>query len=329
MRKMALWMAVFALVAGFACAGERVKIRVAFHPGLNGSMIPGSDRLPGNDFFAKHGLEVEWIKFTSGPPEVAAMVSGNIQLGFIGHGAHTLAAEEKINIVMLDSFTNNERIYVRKASGIDSVAGLKGKTVATQLGTSGEVVLNLALKRIGLTKEDVKLVNMDMGGAVAAFIANQVDAIACWGPHAVNVQEKVGMDNMLILASTAEFTDETVFASSWVGTPKYIDANRDTVVKFLMGLYDNYEYRAKNYDAVIKSAAEFNDRTFDDFNKTRDNFNFFVPAEIKKMLADGEVYEAYQKQLDYFIVDGKVKGGDVRKYVRTDLMKEALEKGGW
>ncbi len=328
--KTALVMLVFCFIASGALAGETkpIKVRVAYHPGLGGSLAPGVDRIPGNGFFAKRGLDVEWIKFTAGPPEVAAMISGDIQFGYIGHGAHTLAAEGKIDLISLSHLGNAERIFTRKNSGISDLAGLKGKTIATQLGTSGETILKLALEKAGLTREDVKVINMDMGGAVAAFIANQVDAIACWDIHATNVQEKVGRDNLIELASTDQFQNITSFPGSWAVTPKYAAENRETIVRFLMALHDCYDFRQKDYDAAIKSAAELNGRTFEDFNKTRDTLIFFPPAEQKKMFEDGSLKAIYQKQLDYFIKDGKVKSGDVNKYVRIDLMSEALGKGG-
>lgn len=323
--------AVFCAVAVAASGAEPepVKVRAAYHPGLGGSLTPGVDSIPGNAFFAKHGLDVEWIKFTSGPPEVAAMISGNIQFGYIGHGAHTLAAEGKIDIVFLNHLGNAERIFARKSSGIDSVAAMKGKTVATQLGTSGEVLLNLALGEAGMTRDDIDLVNMDMGGAVAAFISGQVDVIACWDLHAVNVQERVGRDNLNELAATSQYSDTNSFPGSWTVTPKYADENPDTVVRFVQALLDCQNFRARDYDAAIRSAAEFNDRTFADFTKTRDNFLYFAPAELRKMIGDGTVRKFYQALQDYFVRDGKVKGGNVDEYVRTDLMLKALDAGNW
>lgn len=305
---------------------EPVKIRAAYHPGLPGSITPGIDSIEGNHFFEKYGLEVEWVKFTSGPPEVAAMVSNDIQFGYIGHGAHTLAAEGNINIISMSHVGNSERIFVRNDSGIEKLEDLKGKTIATQLGTSGEVILDLALKSVGMSKDDVNVVNMDMSGAVAAFIAGQTDAIACWDTHAANVTEQVGEENLTLLAETSQFKDITAFPASWTATPKYIEENHDVVIRFILALYDIYQYRYTNFDDAIKVTAEFNDQTFEDFDKTRDNFIAYNPEETNQMLDDGSLLEIYQLQLDYLIENDKVESGDVNEYVRIDLMKEAMEE---
>ncbi len=303
---------------------ETVKIRVAHHAGLAGSIIPGIDTIEGNDFFKSEGLDVEWVKFTSGPPEVAAMVSGDLQFGYIGHGAHTLAAENKIHIISLNNLGNSERIMAHKASGITKLEDMKGKVIATQLGTSGEVILNLALNKAGLSRNDVTVMNMDMAGAVTAFIAKQVDVIACWDIHATNVMDKVGADNLNIIASTQDFSEESSFPSSWTVTPEYAEKNPDVVVRFIRALNKCYEYRDANYDESIRSAAEFAGSDYETFNKGRENVINFTPAQIKEYLDNGGMKAIYQLQLDYFIKEGKVKEGNVDTYVRTDLMEKAF-----
>lgn len=303
---------------------ETVKLRVAHHAGLSGCIIPGIDRVEGNQFFEKEGLEIEWVKFTSGPPEVAAMVSGDIQFGYIGHGAHTLAAENKINVISLNHLGNSEKIMVRKDSGIGKIEDLKGKVIATQLGTSGEVILNLALAGAGMTKEDMDIMNMDMAGAVTAFIAGQVDAIACWDVHATNVIDQVGIDNLNIIASTGQFSDQTAFPASWTATPEYIEKNHDVVVRFIRALNNCYDYRDAHLDESIKSASEFSGTDYETFNKTKNDAENFTSAQLKEMIDDGGLKSIYQLQLDYLIKDGKVKEGNVDTYLRTDLMKEAF-----
>jgi len=303
---------------------ETVKIRVAHHAGLSGSIIPGIDSIEGNNFFKSEGLDVEWVKFTSGPPEVAAMVSGDIQFGYIGHGAHTLAAENKINIISLNHLGNSEKILVRKDSGISKIEDLKGKVVATQLGTSGEVILNLALSRAGMTKDDIKIMNMDMAGAVTAFIAKQVDAIACWDVHTTNVMDNVGADNVSILATTDDFSDESAFPASWTVTPEYAEKNPDVVVRFIRALNKCYDYRGANLDESVKGAANFAGTEYETFNKTKNDAKNFSSTQLKELLNNGGLKAIYQLQLDYFIKEGKVKEGNVDTYVRTDLMEKAF-----
>ena len=89
------------------------------------------------------------------------MLSKDIQFAYIGHGAHSLAIQGKVNVLIPNALGKSEQIIVGKWANVNDVAGLKGKTVGTQLGTSGDIVLDIALRKAGITKSDVNVVNMD------------------------------------------------------------------------------------------------------------------------------------------------------------------------
>ena len=81
------------------------KISVAYHPGLASLCVPGVGE--GEGYFAEEGLEINWVKFTAGPTEIAAMVSGDLQFGYIGHGAHNLCAQGQAHVISLSHISNS------------------------------------------------------------------------------------------------------------------------------------------------------------------------------------------------------------------------------
>jgi NitT/TauT family transport system substrate-binding protein len=297
------------------------KLRVAYHPNMGGSsaIITGIKK----GFFAEENLEIELVKFTSGPPEVAAMVSGDIDLGYIGHGAHALAVKGQVHVITLDLLSKSEELLVRKSSGIAKVEDLKGKTVATQLGTSGEVTLNLALKRANMTKDDIKLVNMDMAGAVSAFIADKVDAVVVWAPYTVEIRNELG-DEALMLANSLSFSDEFVFPSSWVATPKYLSENEDKVVRFLKALHRAMDYRKEHLDEVVQYVAELNDIPLDSVMQEKETGEWLTGAQVRQYFADGTAKQWYEQQQQLFLDNGAVEQrAPVEDYVRFDLVEKA------
>lgn len=299
-----------------------ISINVAYHPGLAALCVPAVGEAKG--FFKEEGLKVNWIQFTAGPPEIAAMLAGDLQFGYIGHGAHTLCAQGEAQVVSLSHLSNSEEILVRASSGIKSIADLRGKRVVTQLGTSGETILNLAMERAGLTRKDVNVYAMDMPGAVSAFIAGQADAIASWDTHTVNIRKNV-TEPLRTLARTADFTDKMAFPASWVATPEYLAKNRDVAVRFARALDKIYDYRAAHMDETIQLSARFAGLNVTDLAATRDSAIFYSAKDLRDMLADGRLLGIYQAQLNGFVEAGKVTSGDVRKYVRTDIMEDALK----
>ena len=301
--------------------GDPIKVNAAYMPGLSALYVPGIDAKMG--FFKEEGLDVNWVKFTAGPPEIAAMVSGDLQFGYIGPGAHSLCAQDQAHVLTLATMSNTDQIVVRKNSGIKSIKDLAGKKVVTQFGTSGDTILTLALNREGMTKKQLNLVNMDMAGAVAAFIAGQCDAIATWDTHTVNIKKNTD-DDLIVLCRIGEFTDVISSPGSWVATPDYLEKNRDVAVRFLRGMIKINEYRKNNWEESIRLAAEFGKLDYSSINDTRDAAIYYTNEELKEMITTGEILALYQKQLNYFLENKVVEKGDVNRYVRVDLMKEAF-----
>lgn len=74
---------------------------------------------------------------------------------------------------------------------ITSVKDLKGKKIAVLAGTSAHYGLLQALKKAGLTKQDVIVMDMTPPDARSAFESNKVDAWAVWPPF-VQQEELTG-----------------------------------------------------------------------------------------------------------------------------------------
>ncbi|MBE9554495.1 MAG: ABC transporter substrate-binding protein, partial [Proteobacteria bacterium] len=65
---------------------------------------------------------------------------------------------------------------------IENIAGLRGKTVAVQPGTSRQFYLNALLREAGLNETDITTVAKAPGEAGLAFERGEVDAAVTWHP---------------------------------------------------------------------------------------------------------------------------------------------------
>ncbi|MBC8094303.1 MAG: ABC transporter substrate-binding protein, partial [Akkermansiaceae bacterium] len=74
--------------------------------------------------------------------------------------------------------------------GIKSIKDLKGKTVATELGTVEHFALLQALAKHGMTEKDIQFKNLAVPDAAAAFIAGKVDAAGVWQPWINQIQKE-------------------------------------------------------------------------------------------------------------------------------------------
>jgi len=84
---------------------------------------------------------------------------------------------------------------------IETVASLKGKTVAVDPDGTGRFYLNLLLREAGLSESDVNIVPLAPGGAGHAFETGQVDAAVTWEPWLDRTRMR---DRGHVLADTSE-----------------------------------------------------------------------------------------------------------------------------
>ena len=304
---------------------ELTKVKVAYHPNMGGATTIMTGIKSGA--FEEQGLEIELKKFTSGPPEIAAMVSGDIDLGYIGMGAHFLAIEGQVDLIAIDALGNSDRLLTRKDTGIESVEDLVGKTVAVPLGTSGETVFDLALKKAGVPRDQIKVVNMDIAGAVSAYISGQVDAAAIWAPYTLKAAETLGEDQVVELAKNEDFMPDYVFPSSWIATPKYIEENKDVVVKFVKGLYKAMDYRAENVDEMIDWTLEIVEDVEKESAKIEvGQMIMMTTSQINEAVESEDILKWFEGLEKLFLKTGKIEEVvAVEDFVRTDILKEALK----
>lgn len=159
---------------------ELTKVRVAFMPNMGSA----SSALAAKEFghFEDEGLDVEFTTFSNGPDEIAAMASGDIDIAQIGHGAHKLAIEGKATIFQMDATSLADAVLGNKERGVETLEDLKGKKIASSLGTSADIILKLALQDAGISEDEVEIIEMDASGVVPAMVSGKIDACATWSP---------------------------------------------------------------------------------------------------------------------------------------------------
>lgn len=65
---------------------------------------------------------------------------------------------------------------------LGSAETVKGKTLITNLGTTGHVQVQKWLEALGLTEDDIEIVQMDYASGYQAFESGEGDILATIGP---------------------------------------------------------------------------------------------------------------------------------------------------
>lgn len=315
--------------AGVTSTEERAKITIAYHPHITG--VGGILNAIDNGYFEEQNLEVELVQFTSGATELAAMASGEIDLGYLGVGAHVFAPQGQCAILALDSTDLSGEIMVRKDSGYASLSDLKGKNVAISAGTTSELVLSMALKLAGMEKSDVNMINMDASGKVTAFMTGQIDAISIEAPYTDQIRKEMGEENVVTINGSRDFLPEAVFTNSWVTTNKFLEKNEEVVVRFLKAWLKGTEDRYNSMEETVRKVADYINTDYDTAYLVVEKTNWLNQQDMKKLMEEGAMLQWYDTIKTMFLDAGLLDAQyDVapENYVKLHYLEQAMKEIG-
>ena len=136
--------------------------------------------------FEDQGLTVELTQFNNGGDLMTAMASGDIDIGYAGITPVMSSISQGVPVkVVSGAQIEGSALVAGKNSGINTVADLKGKTVATPgEATIQNMLLTSALTQAGVSTDDVEFTTMKAAQMTDALKAGQVDAMIIWEPYA-------------------------------------------------------------------------------------------------------------------------------------------------
>jgi len=173
------------LTAGVVAA-EPLKIGYSDWPGFTAWEIAKVKGL-----FKKHGVDVELVWFPIYTDSLTALNTGQLHCNLQTWNDTMAPLAEGValkNILILDNSFGNDALLAKP--GINSVKELKGKTIATEVGTCDQFLMLKALASAGMTEKDVTYSNLSVPDSAAAFMAGKVDAAVIWQPWVSQIQRE-------------------------------------------------------------------------------------------------------------------------------------------
>lgn len=256
-------------------------ITVGYHPDLHSSGMIETGNQQG--YWKRVGLKVDSKEFSDGPTEVQALAGGDIDFGYIGPGATWLPASGRATVVTVDSFSNGD--YVIGQPSITSLAQLKGKKVGYPEGTSGEMILRLALSKAGLTMSDIQKVPLDPDAVVPAFITKKIDVAAIWVPLSQTIKDKV--KGAHFLARDDDFAAQLKFPQSWIVSNSLLKSKPNVVKEFLEGFAMSNDYRMQHMSDVIAITSAATNVPKDALQAQATATTWISSADLRKNYQDG------------------------------------------
>src|SRR5256886_12181825 len=191
-------LAASAALAAPASAQDKVKVGV----------FPVSSSLPyfvavERGFFKDQNVEPEMVRLIGGPPNVAAMITNQIDASAVLVTIEGMTANiKKPGVAMYISVNSQNKTYqmeqfvVRKGFPATSLKDLKGAKIMSAPGPANVTMAKAALAAVGLKDGDYTIDQLDMGQHVNAMTAGPFDAGYTLEPNA-STMRKMGIATTL------------------------------------------------------------------------------------------------------------------------------------
>jgi len=210
--------------------------------------------------FLKHGIDLKLKVLATGQEMVKAVQAGEAQFLGAAYSNFPVAVERGFKgkgVVGLQGARTGMysdeamAIVTRKATGIAKVQDLIGKKVGTPTGGTADEYLGVVLRKAGIPREKIALLNVPPGNKVSALSSGQVDAIAGWEPYVTLMLEKVP-DAVLLQRGgglIGYFNDMSTLVD-------IIEKQPDMVYRYVVALAEAAQYTRQHVD----EAAEISTR---------------------------------------------------------------------
>jgi len=227
---------------GYQSSGDIVKARKTVEPRLKAL-----------------GVTVNWVgPFAAGPQLIEALNAGKVDIGSVGEtppifSQATIPGTPQFVYIAGRRPTDgtNQGIIVKANSPIKTVADLKGKKIAFQVGSNAQYLLAKALQEVGLKISDIQIVALTPSKARDAFIQGNADAWVGGDPFLAVVQS-TNTTPIRILRNAAGIN---ILGGFYLGRRSFVTQNPALVRVFLEEAETAGEFAEKNPTIIANQLA--------------------------------------------------------------------------
>jgi len=271
--------------------------------------------------FEKIGLPVEGVRAPVGRQTRDAMVAGRVDFGTFAVPTFLLGVDKGglVAVALAGNAGKTVHVLVRPDSPIRSVADLKGKRIATGVGSStDEVFRTRVAPQFGLTEGSYEPVNTLEPDKVGVLVARQVEASVSTEPF-ISIAEEQGLARSLV--SFEAYDPIPVVLAAGPGVP---EKRREAVVQFLRGWIATARlFREEPQRAAEIMTEVLNERGYK-----------VTPSVVSKALGRfdvqvemGKDFRAYAAaEAETLLKAGRIKAmPEWGKTLRSDLLEQAMK----
>ncbi|OMC34017.1 glycine/betaine ABC transporter substrate-binding protein [Mycobacterium sp. GA-1841] len=229
--------------------------------------FPSGDLIVKNNKWLEEALpdyNIKWTKFDSGADVNTAFIAKELDFASIGSSPVARGLSAPLNIpykvaFVLDVAGDNEALVARDGAGVNSIADLKGKRIATPFASTAHYSLLAAVAQNGLSPSDVQLIDLQPQAILAAWGRGDIAAAYSWLPT-LDELRKTGRDLITSrqLAKDGKPTlDLSVVSDEFADAhPEVVDIWRQQQARALDVIHNDPQAAAKAIAAEVGLSPE-------------------------------------------------------------------------
>jgi NitT/TauT family transport system substrate-binding protein len=268
------------LAAAPAKADDRIRILSPTWSGYAPVFVAGD-----LGYFKAAGLDVD-LKFDDERADVmAAMTRKDIEMEMRTTGEYQgrprTAETPGVIIGTIDESLGGDGVIAE--GSIKRVADLRGKTVASELNIPARLLLQLELKKAGMSLKDLTLKEIATGDTVAVFADPSITAVATYEPYLSQAMKTNSARSPVEIVSSKSYPG--YITDVFIVRQDDLKANPDKYKRFLVAVYKAITYFKTNRTEFIKLAAPHYKLSPADFAASIDNTLIYTDlGESQKLM---------------------------------------------
>ena len=280
--------------------------------------------------WAKEGIEIEPREFSTGVELFQALVGGSLDVLTTGGVLSNFPARGQGKVFLINDLEfATGQIWANPELGVNSLADLKGKKVATTRGTTAHNLLHQAMKSVGLdSNKDVEIINQRMPDAVTSFIAGAVPAVSLWVPFNVSIKAKAPKAKML--TDAAAFPSATI-VDGWAARNDFYEKNQDVLKRFIRAWVPANDYIVKNPKEALEVLHKkyYANLSAEDIGEMHRATKWYSAAEWVGLYNDGSATKWLNQVTNFNVEVGAIQNPIMAdKYFDAALFADAVASLG-
>ncbi len=202
-------------------------------------------------------------------------------------------------LLIMDISQGADAIVAQRA--IANLQSLKGRKVGVDRSTLAEFVLSRGLKQVGLSRQDVKIVYVELSDQEEAYKQGRIDAVVTFEPYRSNILKS----GAKLLFDSTQIPGEVVDVLA--GSKSLLTTHATQLQVFMQGWFRALDYIKKNPEDAARRMAQRQGVTPEQFLKSLKGLHLVTLEENQKILGKtNPVLINGAKRLSQFIVTNKI-----------------------